>query len=156
MQGWINLNDIAWWSKMSLEMHLCLKEWSHFGPFQGIQKRFDGEQETYQNDKKNRPYIILFGNLLSLSCSSRFLASKHGVFVPSGQIQNPESKGPLFWQWTLLSHLVRMQCSSGGTRSVSLYSGHSFVVSLSRERWNYLKATSTRIRIFLKPFFRPF
>ena len=95
MQGWINLNDIAWWSKMSLEMHLCLKEWSHFGPFQahqwrGIQKRFDGEQETYENDKKNRPYIILFGNLLSLSCSSRFLASKHGVFVPSGQIQSPE------------------------------------------------------------------
>ena len=65
-------------------------------------------------------------------------------------------KGPLFRQWTLWSHLVRMQCSSGGTRSVSLYSGHSFVVSLSRERWNYLKATSTRIRIFLKPFFRPF
>ena len=56
----------------------------------------------------------------------------------------------------LLSHLVRMQCSSGGTRSVSLYSGHSFVVSLSRERWNYLKAPSTRIRIFLKPFFSPF
>ena len=56
----------------------------------GVQKRFDGEQETYQNDKKNRPYIILFGNLLSLSCSSRFLASKHGVFVPSGQIQSPE------------------------------------------------------------------
>ena len=62
----------------------------------GVQKRFDGEQETYQNDKKNIPYIILFGNLLSPSCSSRFLASKHGVFVPSGQIQNPESKGPLF------------------------------------------------------------
>ena len=77
----------------------------------GVQKRFDEEQETYQDDKKNRPYIILFGNLLSLSCSSRFLASKHGVFVPSGQIQNPESKGPLFWQWTLSRGLTLFVCS---------------------------------------------
>ena len=100
----------------------------------GVQKRFDGEQETYQDDKKNRPYIILFGNSLSLSCSSRFLTSKHGVFVLRGQIQSPERATFLTMNSVTWSHLVRMQCSSGGTRSVSLYSGHSFVVSLSRER----------------------
>ena len=93
---------IARWLKMSLEMHLCFNNDPIMGLFKlindEVQKRFDGEQETYQDDKKNRPYIILFGNLLSLSCLSRFLASKYGVFVPSGQIQSPESKGPLFRQ----------------------------------------------------------
>ena len=38
---------IAWWLKMSLD--------------DGVQKRFNGEQETYQDDKKNGPYIILLG-----------------------------------------------------------------------------------------------
>ena len=83
----------------------------------------------------------------------RFLSSKHSMSVPSSQIQSPERATFLTMNSVTWSHLVRMQCSSGGTRSVSLYSGHSFVVSLSRERWNYLKATSTRIRIFLKPIF---
>ena len=27
----------------------------------GVQKRFNGEQETYQDDKKNGPYIISLG-----------------------------------------------------------------------------------------------
>ena len=90
-----------------------------------------GEQEKHWDDKKNRPYIILFGNFRSLSCPSSFLASYDGVFIPRGQMQKATFLTMNSVTW---SHLVRMQCSSGGTRSVSLYSGHSLVVSLSRER----------------------
>ena len=90
-----------------------------------------GEQQKHWDDKKNRPYIILFGNLRSLSCPSSFLASYDGVFIPRGQMQKATFLTMNSVTW---SHLVRMQCSSGGTRSVSLYSGHSLVISLPRER----------------------
>ena len=55
-----------------------------------VQKRFDGQQETYQNEKKNRPYIILFGSLLFFLGQVGFLPpSMAFLSVPRG----PNSKG---------------------------------------------------------------
>ena len=142
--------NIAWWLKMSLEMHLCVKEWSHNGPFEAHQSRGTKTMESRKSTGTTRKTDLI---LFYLEIYVLFLASYDGVFIPRGQMQKATFLTMNSVTW---SHLVRMQCSSGGTRSVSLYSGHSFVVSLSRERWNYLKAPSTRIRIFLKPFFPPF
>ena len=65
----------------------------------GVQKRLDGEQETYQDDKKDGPYIILLG---FFPPSTAFLcqAAKFKAL-----------KGPLFWQWTLSLGLTLFVCS---------------------------------------------
>ena len=142
--------NIAWWLKMSLEMHLCLKEWSHNGPFEAHQSRGTKTMESRKSTGTTRKTDLI---LFYLEIYVLFLASYDGVFIPRGRMQKATFLTMNSVTW---SHLVRMQCSSGDTRSVSLYSGHSFVVSLSRERWNYFQAPCTRIRIFLKPFFCSF
>ena len=97
----------------------------------GVQKLWRARKALGRQEKQTLYYLFLFGNLRSLSCPSSFLASYDGVFIPRGQMQKATFLTMNSVTW---SHLVRMQCSSGDTRSVSLYSGHSFVVSLSRER----------------------
>ena len=141
--------NIAWWLKMSLEMHLCLKEWSHNGPFEAHQSRGTKTMESRKSTGTTRKTDLI---LFYLEIYVLFLASYDGVFIPRGRMQKATFLTMNSVTW---SHLVRMQCSSGGTRSVSLYSGHSFVVSLSRERWITFRLRAHVSEYFWNHFFVP-
>ena len=98
---------------MSLEMHLCVKEWSHNGPFEahqrfindGVQKLWEARKSTGTTRKTD---LILF----YLEIYVLFLVQV--AFLPlmiAFLYHADKCKRPLFWQWTLSRGLTLFVCS---------------------------------------------
>ena len=94
---------------MSLEMHLCVKEWSHNGPFEAHQSRGTKTMESKKSTGTTRKTDLI---LFYLEIYVLFLVQV--AFLPlmmAFLYHAAKCKRPLFWQWTLSRGLTLFVCS---------------------------------------------